>query len=65
MVALAGLRGQSSVRVTTLAGSPAPEAQGMVDARVWAVAAAVGVVFWFAMGVDFPESQRRFARLSG
>ena len=23
------------------------------------------IVFWFAMGVDFPASQRRFARLSG
>jgi protein-S-isoprenylcysteine O-methyltransferase Ste14 len=51
--------------VTTLAGAPAPEAQSIVDAKVWAVAAAVGAVYWFAMGVDFPESQRRFARLSG
>jgi hypothetical protein len=51
--------------VTTFGGAPAPEAQGIVGARVWGVAAAVGAVYWFAMGVDFPESHRRFARLSG
>jgi prolipoprotein diacylglyceryltransferase len=32
----------------------------------WVVTAAIafGTVCWFAMGVDFPESNRRFARLS-
>lgn len=29
------------------------------------LSAVVGAVTWFAMGVDFPESSRRFARLSG
>jgi hypothetical protein len=29
-----------------------------------ALAAAFGVITWFALGVDFPESNRRFARLA-
>ncbi len=29
-----------------------------------AVALAIGCLYWFAMGVDFPESNRRFARLA-
>ena len=24
----------------------------------------VGLAYWFAMGVDFPDSQRRFSRLA-
>jgi phosphatidylglycerol:prolipoprotein diacylglycerol transferase len=45
------------------AGAPRPESSALVPAL------AVGAVFFlvcgFAMGVDFPESQSRFSRLSG
>lgn len=32
--------------------------------EAWAWALGVGAIYFFAMGVDFPESQRRFARLA-
>jgi len=40
-----------------------------ITATAWLPALGMGLVFFvvcvFAMGVDFPESQRRFSRLSG
>jgi phosphatidylglycerol:prolipoprotein diacylglycerol transferase len=45
------------------AGAPPIEGSSLVPAAI------VGLVFFlvcgFAMGVDFPESQKRFSRLSG
>jgi hypothetical protein len=49
--------------VTTVAGSPMPPIDSL---RLSAVLLAIGcgVVAWFVTGVDFPESSRRFARLT-
>ncbi len=51
--------------LTTLGGVPAPSPESVLDPGVIAAAVATGAAYWFAMGVDFPESHRRFARLSG
>jgi len=49
--------------VTALGKSPhAPPAEPSLEA--FAVAAVFGVIYWFALGVDFPESNRRFSRLA-
>ena len=55
----------TGVGLTMLGGSPAPAPSSPADPALVAAAALVGLVYWFAMGVDFPESNRRFARLSG
>jgi hypothetical protein len=47
-----------ALRTTSTVPAPDPS---------WAALAAgllVGLAFWFAMGVDFPESTRRFSRLA-
>lgn len=46
-------------------GPPAPAPAAALDAAVWLSAGAAAIVYGFAMGVDFPEWNRRFARLSG
>ena len=51
--------------LTTLGEVPAPSPESVLDPGVIAAAVATGAAYWFAMGVDFPESHRRFARLSG
>ncbi len=44
----------------------APGARGLVapDARLWAAALGMALLSGFAMGVDFPASNRRFSRLA-
>lgn len=51
--------------LTFLGGAAAPAPSTLFDSSVLTAALAIGVVYWFAMGVDFPDSRRRFARLSG
>jgi protein-S-isoprenylcysteine O-methyltransferase Ste14 len=51
--------------LTAFGGAPAPSPGPILDPGVWAAALATGATYWFALGVDFPESNRRFARLSG
>lgn len=53
------------VGLTMLGGPKAPAPSSLANPTLLATAAVVGLVYWFAMGVDFPESNRRFARLSG
>jgi hypothetical protein len=55
----------TGVGLTLLGGPKAPSPSSLADPALLAAAAVVGLVYWFAMGVDFPESNRRFARLSG
>ncbi len=50
--------------LTTAGGGRAPVPAGF-DVPILLTAALVGAAAWFAMGVDFPDSHRRFARLSG
>lgn len=50
--------------VTALPAEPAPARWPAVDAPMLATALIYGAVCWFAMGVDFPGSPRRFARLA-
>jgi phosphatidylglycerol:prolipoprotein diacylglycerol transferase len=42
---------------------PAPPISPAVFAPLW-FAVPFGLVVWFAMGVDFPDSHRRFSRLA-
>lgn len=49
----------------SLGGLPAPAVVGTLDTAVWFAAAATALAYGFAMGVDFPEWNRRLARLSG
>ncbi len=49
----------------SMGGAPAPTPATVFDPTLIAAALVTGIVYWFAMGVDFPESRRRFARLSG
>lgn len=42
-------------------GAPAPTPE--TSWPVWVIGVAFGAITWFATGVDFPESNRRFARL--
>ncbi len=53
------------VAFTTWGGVAAPSQAAAIDARVVIASLVIGAAYWFAMGVDFPESSRRFARLSG
>jgi hypothetical protein len=53
------------VGATLLDGSPAPALAGLPAWPVLVAALLFGIGCWFALGVDFPESERRFARLSG
>lgn len=55
----------AGMALTSLGGPSAPPPSTLADVRLLSTALAAGVVYWFAMGVDFPESTRRFARLSG
>jgi prolipoprotein diacylglyceryltransferase len=49
--------------LTTVTGAP-PISPPILHSASLAVAAACGIFAWFASGVDFPESSRRFARLT-
>ena len=53
------------IALTFVGGTAAPSPSTPFDPPLLATALVAGVVYWFAMGVDFPESRRRFARLSG
>jgi protein-S-isoprenylcysteine O-methyltransferase Ste14 len=55
----------AGIALTMAGGPPAPTPSTLADPRLLASATVAGLVYWFAMGVDFPESDRRFARLSG
>jgi hypothetical protein len=52
------------VLLTTLPSGFSPGLQGTLDFRVLFAALVFGATTGFAMGVDFPESARRFARLA-
>jgi phosphatidylglycerol:prolipoprotein diacylglycerol transferase len=47
----------------TLPSPSAPPGNG-ISAQPLLIAAPFGLLVWFAMGVDFPESKRRFSRLA-
>jgi hypothetical protein len=49
--------------LTVIPSTPAPVIEGLSPTSV-AIALAFGVLAYFAYGADFPESKRRFARLS-
>ena len=51
--------------LTMVGGVPAPTPSSLADPGLLSAAGVVGLAHWFVMGVDFPESKRRFARLSG
>ena len=55
----------AGVALTFPGGAPAPSPATLFDPALLTAALATGAVYWFAMGVDFPDSRRRFARLSG
>ena len=55
----------AGLSLTFLSGAPAPPPSPLFDSSRLMAALATGGVYWFAMGVDFPDSRRRFARLSG
>jgi hypothetical protein len=49
--------------ITALPGEPAPPPQAPGTSGLL-VAAGFGLLCWAAMGLDWPESQRRFSRLA-
>jgi prolipoprotein diacylglyceryltransferase/protein-S-isoprenylcysteine O-methyltransferase Ste14 len=49
--------------VITVAPSSAPAPAPVPNGASFAAAALFGLLSWFALGVDFPDSNRRFARL--
>jgi prolipoprotein diacylglyceryltransferase len=51
--------------LSAVPSAPAPEPASLADPVLLAASLGAGLVHGFAMGADFPESQRRFARLSG
>jgi protein-S-isoprenylcysteine O-methyltransferase Ste14 len=51
--------------LTTLGGDGAPAVSTAVNGALILAATVTGAACWFAMGIDFPDSTRRFARLSG
>lgn len=61
---LAALSVVGGACLTTAGGGLAP-APAAFDLPILLTAALAGAAVWFAMGVDFPDSHRRFARLSG
>jgi hypothetical protein len=54
----------TGIVVTSLPSVPAPVIRMTLDVRLLAAAVAYGLVTCCAMGVDFPGSARRFARLA-
>lgn len=50
--------------VLTTASTPDAAITFKFDISIFAAAFAFGLVTWFALGVDFPESSHRFARLT-
>jgi phosphatidylglycerol:prolipoprotein diacylglycerol transferase len=44
--------------------SPSAPPVDSISAQPLLIAAPFGLLVWFAMGVDFPESKRRFSRLA-
>ncbi len=55
----------AGIVMTSLPSPAAPTPSGWTDPGNVAFALLFGLIVAFAMGVDFPESNRRFARLSG
>lgn len=55
----------AGIGLTSLGGPPAPHPSDWLGPLSLAIAVAFGLVTTAAMGVDFPESRRRYARLSG
>lgn len=53
----------AGIGLTALATPPVPPAAGF-NALAVAAAVPIGLLVWFAMGVDFPESNRRMSRLA-
>jgi prolipoprotein diacylglyceryltransferase len=49
--------------ITSVSGTPAPSRPNL-DNISWLVALVCAAAAWFVTGVDFPESNRRFARLT-
>jgi prolipoprotein diacylglyceryltransferase len=49
----------------TALGRSEPAPAPMFQWQALPVAMMFGIVCWFALGVDFPDSNRRFARLTG
>ncbi len=49
----------------TALGRSEPAPAPMFQWRALSIAMLFGIVCWFALGVDFPDSNRRFARLTG
>lgn len=62
MAVVSAFGGLVLAAVPSASAVPPPTVDGLL---LVAQASITGVVFWFAMGVDFPTSERRFARLSG
>jgi hypothetical protein len=50
--------------VLTVLSSPSAPPIPRIDAHPLVYAVPFGLLVWFAMGVDFPESNRRFSRLA-
>ena len=55
----------AGIGVSTMDGLPAPDGSQWLAGGPLLMATAFGLVTLLAMGVDFPESSRRYARLSG
>lgn len=49
--------------LTSIPTAGAPGVSGLVQPALWGIAVLFGLVTAFAMGVDFPDSSRRFSRL--
>jgi hypothetical protein len=49
----------------TALGRSEPAPAPMFQWQALPAAMMFGIVCWFALGVDFPDSNRRFARLTG
>jgi hypothetical protein len=54
----------AGMAITMVPATAAPEFSGWLDIRVPIAAVVFGVAAGLAMGVDFPRSGRRFARLA-
>jgi hypothetical protein len=51
--------------LVTALGRSGPAPAPVFHWQALPVAMVFGIVCWFALGVDFPDSNRRFARLTG